>query len=279
MAATSGTTDVSTPTEVTESEVLPACTVLFGRPNAQTGLSDDQCQPRCACRDDLGTDRVWQPPDYDEAFLAALTATAHANPYALLSEDPYANGMAPPTDTPETVCAIRWEPQDDLPGPPRYNLETFASAAAAAAAGATPTHFGGCGRCSTLDNLAVYIRYPDLTEPVRACGVLGITQGETANLECLQDLGFDPACAQIWYFNTVNTRTLCFEVCVAALDAPFHEPDGSLNACLQCDEDLSGPVFKAVAGRTRRNSGLANALCRPCNEVEPIEHNYGLRAD
>jgi hypothetical protein len=61
-------------------------------------------------------------------------------------------------------------------------------------------------------------------------------------------------------------------VCIALLDDPYHEPDGALNACLQCDEDESGPVFKAVAGRTRRNSGLATALCRPCETVWRVEH-------
>ena len=69
-------------------------------------------------------------------------------------------------------------------------------------------------------------------------------------------------------------RTLWGHPCVAALTKPYNEPDGALNACLQCDEDKSGPVFKAVAGRTRRNTGLANALCRPCSEVRPLLHRY-----
>jgi len=55
---------------------------------------------------------------------------------------------------------------------------------------------------------------------------------------------------------------------------PYHLPDGRLNDCLLCDEVQSGPVFKAVAGRTRRNSGLPNALCRPCSEVRPLVHAY-----
>ena len=67
---------------------------------------------------------------------------------------------------------------------------------------------------------------------------------------------------------------MCLQVCLDLLDAPYHEDDGSLNECLQCDEDLSGPVFKAVAGRTRRNTGLASALCRPCDEVRQVVHRY-----
>jgi hypothetical protein len=40
---------------------------------------------------------------------------------------------------------------------------------------------------------------------------------------------------------------------------------------------MSGPVFKAVAGRTRRNTGIASALCRPCSEVRPLLHDYKTR--
>lgn len=46
-----------------------------------------------------------------------------------------------------------------------------------------------------------------------------------ARLRCLEDLG--------WIEGEAPTRK-----------------DGRLNACLQCDEDRSGPVFKATAGRT-----------------------------
>jgi hypothetical protein len=63
------------------------------------------------------------------------------------------------------------------------------------------------------------------------------------------------------------------EECMSSLEAPHHMMDGSLNACIQCDEDNSGPVFKSVAGRTRRNSGLPSGLCRPCNSVYPVVHN------
>jgi hypothetical protein len=62
--------------------------------------------------------------------------------------------------------------------------------------------------------------------------------------------------------------------CLPLLSAPYHKADGQLNACLLCDETQSGPVFKAVAGRTRCDSGLPNALCRPCSEVCLLVHAY-----
>jgi len=243
------------------------CTALFGRPNGSTGLTSAQCAPSCTCNGP-----TFAPPVYGETFLASLeTGWTLSTPYAPLASDPY-RGPAPTPDADGTVCAV--VPEASATASPRpYRLETFASAAAAQAAGGTVTHFGHCGVCSTLPNLAVYIRHEDLTAPVRACGV-GSFGNFDRDVACLMDLGFDLPCAQIWAYNTGHTSSACGSICMALLDAPYNNPDGSLNACLACDEQQSGPVFKAVAGRTRRNSGLANAICRPCSEVQPLVHAY-----
>lgn len=160
--------------------------------------------------------------------------------------------------------------------PNGYRLETFASDADAVAAGAFITHYDACGVCSTLTNLVVYMRNPDLTDPVRQCGINSTIGGMSQNIQCLQDLGFDLPCAQIWYYNTKNTQALsnCFAICVADLNKPYNNPDGTLNDCMLCDEEKSGAVFKAVAGRNRRNTGLPSSMCRPCAEVQPVFHNY-----
>lgn len=238
----------------------PTCTALYGRPNENTGLSAEQCGPACPCQGG------WQAPEYTEADIAALEALQLATPFEALDADPYATPDDHPLDD-TSVCAV-------LVDGASYSLETFADDASAEAAGGKVTHDGACGRCSPLQDLAVYMRNGDLTGPVRECGILGLSEGEDAQLDCLRDLGFTDPCAQIWAYNTTHTRTVCLDVCLDLLNAPYHEEDGSLNACLQCDEDLSGPVFKAVAGRTRRNTGLASALCRPCEEVRQVVHRY-----
>ncbi len=244
----------------------PVCegSVLFGAPEALTGLDGSQCGPVCACDGE-----PWTPPVYDDTFLSALGGLTLREPFAEVTGNPYTE--TPPSPDPDAVCGVL------LHGDGTYSLQTWGSWGEALAAGAHVTHTGGCGVCSTLENLAVYIRETDLTAPVRECGLLGLREGFDANLACVRELGFDLPCAQIWTWNTQNTRDACLELCLAALDEPYHLPDGALNPCLQCDEDISGPVFKHVAGRTRRNSGLANALCRPCTEVHRIEHDYGLR--
>jgi hypothetical protein len=258
LVATAGCDDEQSP------PAEDACATLFGVPADMTGLGDDQCRPECSC-----DGQSWQAATYGSAEIEALEQREWLDPPDSLQHDPYQNPDAFQPE-PDRICAL-------LPASPPdggYRVQPFDDEQQADAAGATLTHYGACGRCSSLQDLAVYIRYPDLTQPVRACGVEGMSSGKERNIECLQELGFTLPCAEIWYFNTLNTRTKCLEVCFAALTKPYHEPDGSLNPCIQCDEDTSGPVFKAVAGRTRRNSGLPSALCRPCSTVRPVTHDY-----
>jgi hypothetical protein len=166
------------------------------------------------------------------------------------------------------VCGVRFQP-DQI----HYRLSTFANPAAAHTAGAAITHFGACGTCSTLQDLAVYIEKPDLTAPVRSCA---ISWGASASLTCLKALGFSTACAQTWLYDAQNTRRQCFGVCMLSWieGEAATRSDGRLNNCLQCDEDRSGPVFGATAGRTRRNSGIHSSIPRPNDEIAPVVHDY-----
>ncbi|HET9037869.1 MAG TPA: hypothetical protein VFN45_16775 [Myxococcaceae bacterium] len=206
------------------------------------------------------------PPPADPRLLAALRASVPQNPIGV-GQDPYSTwaGRTPPRPPPDTVCGVRFE-ADRI----HYRLATFASPAEAAGAGYRVTHTGGCGACSTLQDLAVYLERPDLTTPVRRCGM------QPGTLGCIEALGFSHSCAQIWDFNVQNTRRECFGVCTRSWMSgePSTRADGTLNDCLQCDEDRSGPVFKAVAGRTRRNSGIRSSIPRPDEQVAQVVHDY-----
>jgi hypothetical protein len=240
-------------------------TRLFGLPNENTGLSDDQCGPTCGCAPDITEGTL--PTEVQIAHILTLTL---AQPFPDLTDDPYTHpdDFIPNRDG---VCAVT------LTGT-SYTISAFASEEEAEAAGAIPTHGGACGRCSPLQDLAVYMRNPDLTQPVRACGLLSLQEGDDAALACIRDLGFTEPCAQTWFYNTRHTREVCLGECLRLLNAPYHTPNGDLNACILCDEVKSGDVFKAVAGRTRRNTGLPSALCRPCDEVRALSHQYGEAA-
>jgi hypothetical protein len=269
LLAAVGCSEAATPTAVQADVVATdaaatGCsgTVLFGTPGPKTGLDNSQCQPSCSCGGATKTAVPLQPDD-----LQRLRGLQLAVPLPELTSDPYLL-PAPPVPA-DAVCGVVLQPAG------QYALQDFASVAAAKAAGAVASHSGVCGLCSTLADLAVYAEQPDLTDPVRDCGLVHAGGEPADHVACLQALGFTKPCAQIWYWNTLHTREQCGSVCLKLLSAPYHEPDGSLNECLQCDEDQSGPVFKAVAGRTRRNTGLASNMCRPCSEVQWFDHRYG----
>ena len=206
------------------------------------------------------------PTAVDPKLLAALRSAVPLNPIGV-GEDPYSTwaGRTPPASPPGTVCGVRFE-ADRI----HYRTETFESAAEADRAGSHVTHTGGCGACSTLQDLAVYLERTDLTAPVRRCGM------QPGTLGCIEGLGFSHACARIWDFNVQNTKRECFGVCMRSWMSgePSTKPDGSLNDCLRCDEDRSGPVFKVVAGRTRRNSGIRSSIPRPNEQVAHVVHDY-----
>ena len=167
-----------------------------------------------------------------------------------------------------TVCALQYvEPTKKV-----YKLRDFPDNVTAVNAGFIVTHQGRCGACSNLEDLAVYLER-NLTKVVRGCGAKTI--GFLIR-RCLRNLGFTTPCVDIWQYNIYNTRWNCLGVCVKAWikGTPFNKPDGSLNDCLQCDEDKSGPVFKYYAGRTRRNSGITSAIHRPNSQVYKMNHCY-----
>jgi hypothetical protein len=209
------------------------------------------------------------PPLAEKRLLAALRSKTPIEPIAV-KEDPYIiwHVQQPPLPPAGSVCGVRFE-QDQV----HYHLMTFVSPVAARAAGFATTHFGACGTCSTLQDLAVYLEKPDLTSPVRRCG---FGWGASSSLTCLEGLGFSTACAQTWLYNVQNTRRQCFSVCLLSWikGEASTQHDGRLNACLQCDEDRSGPTFKATAGRTRRNSGIQSSIPRPNDEIAPVVHDY-----
>jgi hypothetical protein len=241
------------------------CSPLFGVPGPATGLGDDVCGPRCGCGP-----TTWRVPNYGPDFVASLRQWTLVDGIEAVEEDPY--GADLPVERGQGYCGLLVVEAAAR----TYRLETFATREELGSAGAILTHEEPCGQCSTLADLAVYIETPDLTGPVRACGIEGIRKGEEAQLACIEALGFSRGCAQIWSWNTTHTRQACLDVCLRRLNDPYNEPDGSLNPCLACDEEKSGPFFKAVAGRTRRNSGLPSGICRPCEDLVRIEHDYGV---
>jgi hypothetical protein len=212
--------------------------------------------------------------DTEERILAALKNKRIANPIVQRG-DPYLIGgrrvIAPPQDHAirTAVCGVRYLD----PGRERYEIRTLRDKAEAAGKGYRVTHGGYCGTCSTLQDLAVYLQRRDMTYAVRSCS-FKVARGPI--LSCLEKIGFSRECALTWYYNIQNTGRQCLGTCLASWmrREPLNRADGSLNACLQCDEDRSGPIFKYWAGRTRRNSGIRSEIERRGDELYPVTHDY-----
>lgn len=255
-----------------DKEEARTCDHLYGLPTSNTGLTDEQCKPII----DLPGMEYFKEPEYSEEDVQKLedaVLLTDMTKFYHITEDPYPSQEDYFGKHKETaVCAF-------IVTEDGYDLDTYDDDASALAAGAQITHYGPCGLCSSMQDLAVYIREPDLTAPVRSCGIKGglgepTAESEQKTRECLQDIGFSDPCIDIWYWDIENTKAECFDLCAPLLTAKHHDArnDYKLNACVQCDEDKSGPLFKVMAGRTRRNSGLSSALCRPCETVQPMDH-------
>ena len=96
-----------------------------------------------------------------------------------------------------------------------YKLHNFNNASAALNEDFIITHQGICGKCSTTQDLFVYLTR-NLTRPIRKCGVKYFhSKGQMKH--CIKKLGFSDACAQVWYWNTINTKKHCAITCIWAL--------------------------------------------------------------
>jgi hypothetical protein len=226
--------------------------------------------PMISTPDILRADNSIPDQEYSDEVIEAFYSKVVLNPIAVNSNPYWDNALSSWYEYPEeAVCAVQYAEDRK-----HYIIATFENENAAEERGFIVTHKGHCGTCSTLQDLATYLAHPDLTTPVRRCSAL--YWFKPWSITCLENLGFTYECAETWYYNALNTAKECFKPCIDAWlnDDPLNNPDGSLNDCLSCDEENSGPIFKYVAGRTRRNSGIPSAIDRPAEEIYPIIHDY-----
>lgn len=235
---------------------------------------------------------------FGDVFINEFAAQVPLNPYNLTCnpyEDPTCT-TSPPQQYAElgeaAVCGLLYERTDEGAEdcPTAYRMVTYSNRSVAEASGSMVTHVGSCGVCSTTQDLAAYLRTSDLTTAAKECskrafldkvldetGTEQFTDAINEGMDCfVNDLGFTESCARVWLNNAWNTAEECGIPCLAADVGDFDNngppPECKLNECLRCDEEESGSVFKRVAGRTRRRSGLLSAIARPCEDLHLVDH-------
>jgi hypothetical protein len=192
--------------------------------------------------------------------------------------DPYADNVSITAPEYDEVCAVRFIEGSQTD----YKLRDFTSKAYAEIQGYTVTHYGRCGACSSLYDLAIYIEKPNLKEPAKRCSMRIF--GNPIKNCYLENIGFSELCAEAWTYNSINTRQKCGGICLdeygdgnkavgiwrilnESSPDSFTEDPCVLTPCLACDEKNSGLGFKHIAGRIRRNSGIDSAIPRCEHEV------------
>ena len=207
-------------------------------------------------------------PVYDQNIIDAFSNKTCLNQLAI-EENPYLSNTYEISHTNEGFCALKYTDKDFQ----SYILKSFPTEKQAERNGFYVTHSTHCGSCSTTQDLSVYMSHPDMTTTGIICSIFGLIDEEKA-IQCYETIGLSRECSKIWWYNGLNTRNECFQICLMNIGAPPNNDDGSLNDCLQCDEDMSGDIFKEFSGRTRRNSGLPSNIDRPEDEMYNIIHDY-----
>lgn len=146
------------------------------------------------------------------------------------------------------------------PVPNAYRMVTYASRNKAIQEEAFITHTGACGYCSSAQDLGVYLNDQiDLYDFSFKCYLQWATSNsadEKRNdrlIQCMQQSGMTANCALAWVINVYFTSLpnppfafSCLNACLPLLTNPMppnNEENCALNDCLQCDENVSGPVF------------------------------------
>ena len=245
---------------------------------APLALSQSDCGGCFCIPDNGGTGDCpdWTPQqDFPSELIEGFLAKKLTNPWGPLTCNPYEDEGCqtnPPqvlVDNADAVCAFKYSTSDCE----EYGMITYESEGAASADGAFVTHLHACGLCSTAQDLAVYMANPDMTSAGKKCATKALVSKKWGQT-CYENLGYTKPCATIWNFDGIYDGQNCKWVCMKNLFADLNGPPPAceMNACLQCDEDMAGPLFKAFAARTRRRSGLTSAIARTCDEFANLKH-------
>lgn len=234
----------------------------------------ESCQSRNAIRQDC--DLLESVQAFQQKRLAQPMAAMESDPYQKTMDADEERLLRSVIDNPQINCGLRYLKPDRI----EYALKTFPNEYETSKAGYMITHYGRCGACSTLQDLSLYLAlHSNLTVLARQCAFFTFVSDSLSGY-CFRKLGFSDSCAMIWLYNSKNTRRHCWWTCLKSwvFSEPHNTVDdkdqASLNACLQCDEDASGLIFKYYAGRTRRNSGIVSGIGRSKSEIRNMTHCY-----
>lgn len=157
-----------------------------------------------------------------------------------------------------------------------YRLTTVPSLEDAIAAGQYITHTGACGTCSSLQDLALMIEYPNLPYKAQQCF---FRSSALKNMEeaitCYQEVGFTLTCSTTlaYHQKTIVDKDCGYQCATWAYDGDLGRPScEDISGCGSCVDSFGiGARLELIAGRTFPNSGYPSQKAQNCSDIAPID--------
>eukprot|EP00536_Pseudo-nitzschia_multiseries_P009443 jgi/Psemu1/23191/gm1.23191_g len=156
-----------------------------------------------------------------------------------------------------------------------YRLKTVPSLDEAIATNQYITHLGACGTCSSLQDLALMVEYPNLPYKAQQCFFRSSALKKMdAAIQCYEELGFTTQCSATlsYYQKKIIDRDCGYQCAAWAYDGDLGRPSCTdVSGCAACVDGFGiSDRLELVSGRTFSNSGYPSQKARQCFEIAPV---------
>lgn len=162
-----------------------------------------------------------------------------------------------------------------------YRLTTVPSLEDAIAEGQYITHTGACGTCSSLQDLALMIEYPNLPYKAQQCffrssALKNIEEG----IACYQEIGFTQTCSATlaYHQKRIVDKGCGYQCATWAYDGDLGRPScEDVTGCGPCVDNFGITAqLELISGRTFANSGYPSQKAQQCVNIAPIDVIGGI---
>jgi len=236
------------------------------------------CESGCHCYGSEGNCPSY--PTITENMLPTFRALTHVNPKDLQC-DPFESSACVSTIEEGEACVVdliapNATSESSCPSGYSYRLQSVPSLDTAIADGQYITHTGACGTCSSLQDLALMIEYPNIPYKAQQCFFRSTALKYIDEaITCYEEVGFTLSCSTtLAYHQRSIVQKECGYQCAAwAYDGDLGNPScQDVSGCGACVDELGiSARLELVAGRTFANSGYPSQKAQQCSDIAPVD--------
>lgn len=234
------------------------------------------CEEGCHCFGSEGNCPSY--PTITESMLPTYRTLIHTNPMEIRC-DPFQSTSCVSTLELGEACVVdliasNTTTESSCPNGYSYRLRTVPSLESATAGRQYITHTGACGACSSLQDLALMIEYPNIPYKAQQCFFRSTAlKFIDEAITCYEEIGFTPACSTtLAYHQRRIVEKNCGYQC-AAWGYDGGKPScEDLSGCETCVDQLGiSSRLELVAGRTFANSGYPSQKAQQCSDITSVD--------